>query len=94
MNEGYPERYVPLDPGGASLEMVWIEPGTFVMGLLSSEVGRYGDEGPVHEVTISKGFYLGNYEVTQGQFESVSGEFPGPLALPYVFICGCFVPFE
>lgn len=43
-------------PGGASLEMVWIEPGTFQMGSPPSEPGRQNDEGPVHAVTISKGF--------------------------------------
>ncbi len=63
-------------PGGASMEMVRIEPGTFMMGSPSSESGRYRDEGPVHEVTISAGFYLGKYEVTQGQWESVMGTRP------------------
>ena len=62
--------------GGASLEMVWIDPGTFQMGSPSSEPGRDSDEGPVHEVTISQGFYLGKYEVTQGQWESVMGTRP------------------
>ena len=57
--------------GGASLEMVWIPSGTFMMGSPSSEAGRDDDEGPVHEVKISKGFYLGKYEVTQGQWEAV-----------------------
>ena len=63
-------------PGGASLEMVWIEPGTFQMGSPSSELGRFDDEGPVHSVTISKGFYLGKYEVTQRQWEAVMGTRP------------------
>ncbi len=63
-------------PGGASLEMVWIEPGTFQMGSPDSEQGRDSDEGPVHSVTISEGFYLGKYEVTQGQWESVMGTRP------------------
>ena len=47
-----------------------------MMGSPSSEKGRYDDEGPVHEVTISKGFYLGKYEVTQGQWEGVMGTTP------------------
>lgn len=63
-------------PGGASLEMVWIESGIFRMGSPSSESDRKSDEGPVHEVTISQGFYLGKYEVTQGQWESVMGTRP------------------
>lgn len=58
-------------PGGAKLDMVWIEPGTFTMGSPGSEPLRSPDEGPQHGVTISRGFYLGRYEVTQGQWESV-----------------------
>ena len=60
-------------PGGVSIEMVWVEPGTFQMGSPSSEPRRDSDEGPVHGVTINQGFYLGKYEVTQEQWESVMG---------------------
>ena len=63
-------------PGGAMMEIVWIPPGTFTMGSPSSEPGRGSDEGPQHEVTISQGFYLGKYEITQGQWESVMGTRP------------------
>jgi len=63
-------------PGGAAMAFVWIEPGTFTMGSPSSEPGRYLIEGPQHEVTISQGFYLGKYEITQGQWESVMGRNP------------------
>ena len=58
-------------PGGASLVMIWIRPGTFQMGAPESEPGRWPWEVPVHEVEISKGFWLGKYEVTQGQWEAV-----------------------
>ena len=60
-------------PGGATMEFVWIEPGTFMMGSPELEEERGHDEGPQHEVTISQGFYLGKYEVTQGQWEAVMG---------------------
>ena len=59
-------------PGGASLEMVWIEPGTFQMG----SPDGYPQERPAHSVTISQGFYLGKYEVTQEQWEGVMGTRP------------------
>ena len=36
----------------------------------------YGDEGPLHEVEISRGFWLGKYEVTQGEWEAVMGDNP------------------
>ena len=63
-------------PNGESMVFVWIPSGTFMMGSPDSEAGRYTDEGPVHRVTISKGFYLGKYEVTQGQWEAVMGTTP------------------
>ena len=68
-------------PGGAKMEMIWCEPGTFMMGSPATEVGRFEDEH-IHPVTITKGFWLGKYEVTQAQWESVMGvnrsRFKGP----------------
>jgi formylglycine-generating enzyme required for sulfatase activity len=63
-------------PGGEALKMVWIDPGTFKMGSPDTEPGREDDEGPEHAVTISRGFYLGKYEVTQRQWEEVVGSRP------------------
>ena len=61
---------------GVPMEMVWIEAGTFTMGSPSSEWGRNADESPRCEVTLTRGFYLGKYEVTQRQWEAVTGERP------------------
>ncbi|MSS70311.1 MAG: formylglycine-generating enzyme family protein [Candidatus Latescibacteria bacterium] len=58
-------------PGAAKLDMVRVDPGSFTMGSPGSEASRDPNESPQHQVTISKGFYLGKYEVTQGQWESV-----------------------
>ena len=63
-------------PGGAKMKFVYIEPGTFVMGSPASEAGRFENEGPQHDVTLSKGFYLGKYEVTQAQWQAVMGSRP------------------
>ena len=63
-------------PDEAQMDFVWIDPGTFLMGSPDSEEGRFADEGPQHEVTISKGFYLGQFVVTQAQWESVMGPPP------------------
>jgi formylglycine-generating enzyme required for sulfatase activity len=38
---------------------------TFLMGSPENEKGRQKNEGPQHEVTISKRFYMGIYPVTQ-----------------------------
>ena len=57
-------------PGGATMEMIWCAPGKFTMGSPPSEKGRFEDETR-HEVSITKGFWIGKYEVTQRQWESV-----------------------
>ena len=62
------------------LEMIWVEPGTFMMGSPESEEGRIANrESPQHEVTLSNGFYLGKYEVTQAQYEAVMAGVTGDL---------------
>ncbi len=63
-------------PGDATLGMVWIEPGTFLMGSLDGEIGRDPNEGPQHEVHISRGFYLSKCEITQKQWKAVMNTRP------------------
>ena len=58
-----------------SLEMIWVEPGTFMMGSPASEPGR-GSGETQHEVILTKGFWLGKYEVTQAQWREVMGTSP------------------
>jgi formylglycine-generating enzyme required for sulfatase activity len=53
-----------------AMDMIWCPPGTFMMGSPTSEANRGGDETQ-HQVTLSHGFYLGKYEVTQKQYETV-----------------------
>jgi formylglycine-generating enzyme required for sulfatase activity len=53
----------------AGIEFVLIPPGRFMMGSTNGNA----DEKPVHQVTISQAFYMGKYEVTQGQWQSVMG---------------------
>lgn len=54
----------------------WIPPGRFMMGSPEDELGRYSDEGPQHEVLITRGFWLGETPVTQQQWESITGKNP------------------
>ncbi|MDE3259282.1 MAG: SUMF1/EgtB/PvdO family nonheme iron enzyme [Gemmatimonadota bacterium] len=75
--QGMPEEDITVTlPRGIKLEMVWIQPGRFIMGSPTTESKRDDDEGPQHEVTITKGFYLGKYEVTQEQWEAVMNTRP------------------
>ncbi len=46
----------------------WIQPGTFQMGSSKNEPERNGDESP-HTVTLSRGFFLTETEITQGQYQ-------------------------
>jgi len=61
--------------GGVRLELVWCPPGNFLMGSPEDEAGRDDDEAQ-HRVTVTKGFWLGKYEVTQAQWEAVMGSNP------------------
>jgi formylglycine-generating enzyme required for sulfatase activity len=62
--------------GGVKLEMVLIPAGEFLMGSPDSDNGAGGDEKPRHGVRITKPFYMGNYLVTQKQWEAVMGDNP------------------
>ena len=75
---GYASEEITVQlPGGAAMEMVGVQPGTFVMGSPETEAGRYtGEEEAQHEVSITEGFYLAKYELTQQQWQAVIGTSP------------------
>jgi len=71
----------PLNAGDVvtnsiGMKLVYIPAGEFMMGSPSSESQRDSDEGPQHRIRISKGFYMGQTEVTQAQWEAVMGNNP------------------
>lgn len=53
----------------------WILPGNFMMGSPSEEEGRYDNED-LHQVILTKGFWLGETAVTQNLWQAVMGENP------------------
>ncbi len=55
------------------MKLTLIPAGTFQMGSPPSEADRGGAEGPQHTVRITQAFYMGIYEVTQAEYESVMG---------------------
>ncbi len=81
--KNYPISYLSSVPNGgwgneyktSKLVMRYIPAGKFTMGSPTNEPGR-GEHEPQHEVTISKPFYMGVFEVTQKQFELVTGRNP------------------
>ena len=69
------EEAVAIPGTDLIIDMAVIPPGTFMMGSTPSEPGRNPRERQ-HEVTITKGFWLGKYAVTQAQWQAVMGNNP------------------
>jgi hypothetical protein len=65
----------PITVASVSMEMLWVKPGAFEMGSPLSEKDREDNETP-HTVTLTQGYWLGKYEVTQTQWEKVMGDNP------------------
>ncbi|MDP9267442.1 MAG: formylglycine-generating enzyme family protein [Acidobacteriota bacterium] len=69
-------------PGGAKvnpkdgLTYVWIPPGTFQMGCSPGDSECGSDEEPAHTATITRGFWMGQTEVTQAAYQRVTGANP------------------
>jgi formylglycine-generating enzyme required for sulfatase activity len=57
----------------APTNMVFIPPGTFMMGSPTNETDRFANEGPQIAGTFSRGFWMGKHEVTQGESLEVMG---------------------
>jgi len=66
--------------------MVFIAPNTFTMGSPASDFDHSIFEGPQSTVTLTRGFWIAKYEVTQGEYLAVMGvnpsNFPGDLSRP------------
>ena len=60
------------------MKLKLIKAGEFMMG---SEKGN-DDEKPVHKVKITRPFYIGVYEVTQAQYEKITGKNPSSFKGP------------
>jgi formylglycine-generating enzyme required for sulfatase activity len=54
--------------------MRWIAPGSFLMGSRQDEPECFDDEGPQHQVTLSRGFWLFDTAGTQALWQVVMGE--------------------
>jgi formylglycine-generating enzyme required for sulfatase activity len=59
----------------ADTNLVFIPPGTFTMGSPTTEASRFSSETQ-HLVTISRGFWMAKYLVTQGDYLAVVGSNP------------------
>ena len=71
---GFPWRVRDI---GTGIEMLLVPPGIFTMGCNAFDLGRcISDESPRHQVTLTRAFYLGRYEVTQAQWQARMGSNP------------------
>ncbi|MEO5351552.1 MAG: formylglycine-generating enzyme family protein, partial [Magnetococcus sp. YQC-3] len=62
------------------IAFVWVPGGEFQMGCGSWSSDCHADELPVHTAKVD-GFWLGKYEVTQGQWLRLMGNNPSKFAL-------------
>src|SRR5262249_13429594 len=56
--------------------MVFVPPNAFTMGSPATEQDRSAEEGPQTEVALTHGFWIGKYEVTQGEYLSIMNSNP------------------
>jgi len=68
--------WVTFRIGEAEQRLRWIPAGRFVMGSPENEEGRFGDEGPQHEVHLSRGFWLFDTPCTQALWQAMTGDNP------------------
>lgn len=71
-------RLNPVD----GLTYIYILPGTFVMGCSLGDNECDGNERPSHNVTITKGFWIGQTEVTQEAYQRVMNNNPSGFTGP------------
>jgi formylglycine-generating enzyme required for sulfatase activity len=67
--------YGEITLGSVTHRMRWIGPGTFMMGSPEDEPERSSDE-TLHQVTLTRGFWLGATACTQSMWEAVMGDNP------------------
>ncbi|AFY37381.1 Sulphatase-modifying factor protein [[Leptolyngbya] sp. PCC 7376] len=83
--EERPKSFTEELGNGVKLDMVLIPKGRFMMGMSDDEIEKlvkkykwdgFRREAPQHRVDITQAFYMGKYQVTQGQWQAVMGDNP------------------
>lgn len=62
----------PYTIPSCAIKLNWVAPGQFKMGSPPDEAGRSDDEGPQTDVTITRGFWLGVFPVTQEEWRAIA----------------------
>ncbi len=71
---------MPTLTSAVGMVLALIPPGTFLMGSPLTEEGRFECDSRLRQVTLPRGYYLGIYPVTQGQYQKVMGHNPSHFA--------------
>jgi len=81
-----PQKFYRALQQSPPTNMIFIPPNTFTMGSPTNELDRDANEGPQTTVRLSRGFWIGKYEVTQGEYLSIMNTnpsvFPSDLSRP------------
>ena len=64
------------DGNALKMTFCWCPPGNFLMGSPPTEPGRAEFESPQVKVVLTRGFWMGKFEVTQDEWERVMGTKP------------------
>ncbi len=67
--DGYASKPNYIVKSALNMELIWCPPGSFIMG-------PNGNDNPAHPVILTKGFYLGQYEVAQNEYRAITGNNP------------------
>ena len=61
---------------GVFFNMIRVEHGTFMMGATKEQKRAFGNEKPIHQVTLTNDYYIGETQVTQALWKAVMGKNP------------------
>jgi formylglycine-generating enzyme required for sulfatase activity len=70
-----PKQGDTMTDSTTGMKFVYVPKDCFQMGSPDDDKDRVDDEGPVHKVCVD-GFWMGKYEVTQGQWQKITGDNP------------------
>ncbi len=87
LTQQLPTNIVPV------ANMIWISPGTFIMGSPTNEAERTSDETQ-HTVTLTHGFYIGRYLMTQSNYLTLVGNNPSLFTTNNGFSANLNLPVE
>lgn len=79
-------KIIAVGSESAAVELLLVEPGTFILGSRADEEGRLASEGPARVVSLTQPYYLGKYPITQRQYTGITGKTPAKPAGPDVAI--------